>query len=149
MEITAEATAQLALGISHQQLFGAMWRYDSPKFHEACTCFLLASHAEKRFDAASVFSDGLASCGGQVSFFVSRKTLLRNSIVHGQLNEGVLRVLADDDIVRSTLQSLRGEFTAGVVEASEGGAAYSPPTPVDTIEPESVPSLEPPDEPRP
>jgi uncharacterized protein (DUF1810 family) len=64
-EITAAATAQMTeKGVSPATLFGAMHAYDAPKFHEACTLFLLAAEKEGMVEAAAVFKAGLAAIAG-------------------------------------------------------------------------------------
>jgi uncharacterized protein (DUF1810 family) len=64
LEITAEASAQLAAGVPREVLFGREHAYDAPKYHEACTLFKVAAEQEGMVDAAAVFRIGLESIAG-------------------------------------------------------------------------------------
>lgn len=64
LEITAAATAQLAGGVAPDKLFGAQHAYDAPKFHEACTLFLVVAEKEGQDESAAVFRRGLEAAAG-------------------------------------------------------------------------------------
>ena len=70
--ITSVATDHLEQGVSPQTLFGAQWKFDAPKFHEACSLFLLVAQREKLTQAEVVFRRGLEACGGEIHAAVTR-----------------------------------------------------------------------------
>ena len=66
VEITAAASTKLREGVTAAALFGPQHAYDAPKFHEACTLFLIAAEKAGMPDVASVFQAGLEAIAGGV-----------------------------------------------------------------------------------
>lgn len=93
VQITEAATERLQAGVSPGVLFGAVSHKDAPKYHEACTLFLLAARAEGLLPEETVFAKGL-----QVSF------------IAGAMNPAVLEYLRSepgiDELISSTLASI-------------------------------------------
>jgi uncharacterized protein (DUF1810 family) len=56
LAITAAATAQLRSGVPQTVLFGKQHKYDAPKFHEVCTCFLIAAEASNDDEVIQVMN---------------------------------------------------------------------------------------------
>ena len=72
LTITSVATDHLVQGVTAQTLFGSQWKYDAPKFHEACSLFLLAAQCEKLSAEEAIFQRGLDACGGEIDTSVAR-----------------------------------------------------------------------------
>lgn len=66
VEITAAASSKLRGGLAAATLFGPQHAYDAPKFHEACTLFLVAAEKVCMPDVAAVFQEGLEAIAGGV-----------------------------------------------------------------------------------